>query len=77
MRLFFSNLFLEARDEILKKIVGFSVETMTSKSPFEINWPLMIIGRFSFRIFQMGWNFADGIGIPQEFLDNSQWEFRL
>ena len=53
------------------------VEMMTLKSPFEINWPLMIIGKFSFRIFQMGWNFADGIGIPQEFLDNSQWEFRL
>ena len=37
---FWSNLFLEARAEILKKIVGFGVQTLTPKSPFEINWPL-------------------------------------
>ena len=37
---FWSSLFLEARAEILKKIVGFLVATMTSKSAFEINWPL-------------------------------------
>ena len=32
--------FLETRAEILKKIVGFLVQTMTSKSIFEINWHL-------------------------------------
>ena len=31
---------LEARAKILKKFVAFLVETMTSKSPSEINWPL-------------------------------------
>ena len=32
---------LSARAEILKKnLVGFFVQTMTPKSPFEINWPL-------------------------------------
>ena len=38
---FWFELFLEARAEILKKIVGFLVETITTKSPFEINWPLV------------------------------------
>ena len=37
---FWFDLFLEARAEILKKIVGFLVETMTPKEHFEINWPL-------------------------------------
>ena len=38
---FWSDLFLETRAEILKKIfIVFLVQTMTSKSPFEINWPL-------------------------------------
>ena len=37
---FWFDLFLEARAEILKKIVGFLVQTMTPKSPFEINWPV-------------------------------------
>ena len=35
------DLFLEASAEILNKIVGVLVQTMTPKSPFEINWPLM------------------------------------
>ena len=34
---FWSHLCLEPREAILKKNVGFLVETMTSKSPFEIN----------------------------------------
>ena len=34
------DLFLEASAEILNKIVGFLVQTMTPKRPFEINWPL-------------------------------------
>ena len=34
------NLNLEARSEILKKFRFIFVEMMTSKSPFEINWPL-------------------------------------
>ena len=38
---FWSDLYLEARAEILKKnLVGCLVQTMTPKSPFEINWPL-------------------------------------
>ena len=32
--------FVEARADILKKIHGILVQTMTPKSPFEINWPL-------------------------------------
>ena len=35
-----NSFYLEAKAEILKKIVVFLVETMTPKSPFEINWPL-------------------------------------
>ena len=41
------ELFLEASAEILKKFVGVLVETMTPKSTFEINWPLMPIWRAS------------------------------
>ena len=37
---FWFDLFLEARAEILKKIVGILVETMTPKGHFKINWPL-------------------------------------
>ena len=36
-----SDLFLEARQKSLKNFVGFLVQTMTSKSPFETNWPLI------------------------------------
>ena len=37
---FFDLTSLEARAEILKKIVGILVEMMTPKGNFEINWPL-------------------------------------
>ena len=38
----FKNLFLDARVEILKKIIDILVETMKPKGQFEINWPLKI-----------------------------------
>ena len=37
---FWFDLFLEARAEILKKILGILVQMMTLKGHFEINWPL-------------------------------------
>ena len=45
--IFWFDLFLEARAEILKKkIVGFLVETMTPKGHFEINWPLDVVKNY-------------------------------
>ena len=40
MDFFWFDLFLEAREEILKKIIGILVETMTPKGHFEIILPL-------------------------------------
>ena len=41
---FWFELVLEVRAKILKKAIVFLVEMMTSKSPFEINWPLGMRG---------------------------------
>ena len=41
--LFWFDLFLEARAEILEKIVGFLGDLKSPKGHFEINWPLSLL----------------------------------
>ena len=48
---FWADLFLEARAEVIREICWFLVQTMTSKSPFEINWPLARPVLFLFSLF--------------------------